>query len=317
MKDMSPLKKVGISGQQLGYLLLANVGYALALNLFYVDNNIAAGGLAGIGTVLNYFLSVPVGLTVFILNIPIVLWGITIKGKRYVLISMVMVGLYSLIVDATAFLPCLSEDKIVAVVCGGLLYGCAASLSARAGISAGGTDLLAKLVITKFKSVSIGQMLMIIDGSIVVMAMVVYRNIESGIYAILAIAVASIVTDKLNSGFNRASVFYIFANRNQDKIAAAILEDMGRGATLIEGKGLYSRGKKEILFVVLKPYEVPKLKSIIHKYDPSAFIVLSSASEIIGEGFERLDLTTTIHDDDEIEENVQVSAGERIESGTK
>ncbi len=317
MKDMSPLKKVGISGQQLGYLLLANVGYALALNLFYVDNNIAAGGLAGIGTVLNYFLSVPVGLTVFILNIPIVLWGITIKGKRYVLISMVMVGLYSLIVDATAFLPCLSEDKIVAVVCGGLLYGCAASLSARAGISAGGTDLLAKLVITKFKAVSIGQMLMIIDGSIVVMAMVVYRNIESGIYAILAIAVASIVTDKLNSGFNRASVFYIFANRNQDKIAAAILEDMGRGATLIEGKGLYSRGKKEILFVVLKPYEVPKLKSIIHKYDPSAFIVLSSASEIIGEGFERLDLTTTIHDDDEIEENVQASAGERIESGTK
>ncbi len=172
-------------------------------------------------------------------------------------------------------------------------------------------------MITKFKSVSIGQMLMIIDGSIVVMAMVVYRNIESGIYAILAIAVASIVTDKLNSGFNRASVFYIFANRNQDKIAAAILEDMGRGATLIEGKGLYSRGKKEILFVVLKPYEVPKLKSIIHKYDPSAFIVLSSASEIIGEGFERLDLTTTIHDDDEIEENVQASAGERIESGTK
>ncbi|MCI8609418.1 MAG: YitT family protein [Firmicutes bacterium] len=302
MKETWLLRKAGISMKQIGYLLAANVGYALALNLFYVNNNIAAGGLAGIGTVLNYFLSVPVGLTVFILNIPIVLWGVTIKGKRYVIISVITVGVYSLIVDILSFLPCLTDDKVVAVVCGGILYGAAASLSVRARISTGGTDLLAKLLITKFKSISIGQMLMTIDGSIVVMAMIVYKNIEAGIYAILAIAVAAIVTDKLNSGFNKASVFYIFANKNLDKIASAVLEDMGRGATLLPGKGLYSHAEKEILFVVVKPSEVPRLKDIVHRYDKSAFIILSSASEIIGSGFETLDLTSSIHDDDDIEE---------------
>ena len=302
MKEDALFKKIGISWKQIGYLLTANVGYALALNLFYVGNNIAAGGLAGIGTVLNYFLSVPVGLTVFVLNIPIVLWGLTIKGKRYVLISMITVGVYSAIVDALAFLPCLTDDKIVAVVCGGILYGTAASFSVRARISSGGTDLLAKLLITKFKAVSVGQMLMMIDGSIVVLAILVYRNIEAGIYAILAIAVAAVVNDKLNSGFNKASVFYIFANKNLDKISKAILNDMGRGATLLEGEGLYSHAEKQILFVVVKPSEVPRLKAIVHKYDRSAFIILSSATEIIGEGFERLDPTTTIHDDDDVED---------------
>ncbi len=302
MKEDALFKKIGISRKQIGYLLAANVGYALALNLFYVGNNIAAGGLAGIGTVLNYFLSVPVGLTVFVLNIPIVLWGLTIKGKRYVLISMITVGVYSAIVDALAFLPCLTDDKIVAVVCGGILYGTAASFSVRARISTGGTDLLAKLLITKFKTVSIGQMLMMIDGSIVILAILVYRNIEAGIYAILAIAVAAVVNDKLNSGFNKASVFYIFANKNLDKISKAILNDMGRGATLLEGEGLYSHAEKQILFVVVKPSEVPRLKAIVHKYDRSAFIILSSATEIIGEGFETLDPTTTIHDDDDVED---------------
>lgn len=302
MKEDALFKKIGISWKQIGYLLTANVGYALALNLFYVGNNIAAGGLAGIGTVLNYFLSVPVGLTVFVLNIPIVLWGLTIKGKRYVLISMITVGVYSAIVDALAFLPCLTDDKIVAVVCGGILYGTAASFSVRARISTGGTDLLAKLLITKFKAVSIGQMLMMIDGSIVVLAILVYRNIEAGIYAILAIAVAAVVNDKLNSGFNKASVFYIFANKNLDKISKAILNDMGRGATLLEGEGLYSHAEKQILFVVVKPNEVPRLKAIVHKYDRSAFIILSSATEIIGEGFETLNMTATIHDDDDVED---------------
>ena len=302
MKEDALFKKIGISWKQIGYLLTANVGYALALNLFYVGNNIAAGGLAGIGTVLNYFLSVPVGVTVFVLNIPIVLWGLTIKGKRYVLTSMITVGVYSAIVDALSFLPCLTDDKIVAVVCGGILYGTAASFSVRARISSGGTDLLAKLLITKFKAVSVGQMLMMIDGSIVVLAILVYRNIEAGIYAILAIAVAAVVNDKLNSGFNKASVFYIFANKNLDKISKAILNDMGRGATLLEGEGLYSHAEKQILFVVVKPNEVPRLKAIVHKYDRSAFIILSSATEIIGEGFETLDPTTTIHDDDDVED---------------
>ena len=241
-------------------------------------------------------------MTVFILNLPIVLWGLTIKGKRYVIISMIAIGVYSAIVDLLSFLPCLTEDKIVAVVCGGILYGVSAYFSVRAGISTGGTDLLEKLLITKFKALTIGQLQLIIDGSIVLLAIFAYKNIEAGIYAILAIAVMAVVTDKMNSGFNKACIFYIFANKNLDKISNTILTDMGRGATLLDGEGLYSHAEKRVLFVAVKPTEVPRLKAIVHKYDRSAFIILSPASEIIGQGFETINLTSTIHDDDDIED---------------
>lgn len=297
MKTTKLFTKIGISSKQIFYLLVANVLYALALDLFYVHNGIAAGGLAGIGTVMNNFFNFPVGGVVFALNIPICLWGLKIKGKRFIITSLLATMLYSIIVDALSFLPSTTDDKLVAVICGGLLYGTAAAFSVKAGISAGGTDLLAKLIITKLKALSLGSILMLLDGSIVVMAMVVYRNVGAGIYALLAIAVSAVVTDKLNSGFNKADMFFIFINENLDKISNAILYDMGRGTTLIEGIGMFSGDQKKILMTVVKPNEMPKLKSIVHKYDPTAFIILTTAFEIIGEGFEHLDLTNTISDE--------------------
>ena len=297
MKTTKLFTKIGISSKQIFYLLIANVLYALALDLFYVHNGIAAGGLAGIGIVMNNFFNLPVGGVVFALNIPICLWGLKIKGKRFIITSLFATMLYSIIVDALSFLPSTTDDKLVAVICGGLLYGTAAAFSVKAGISAGGTDLLAKLIITKFKALSLGSILMLLDGSIVVMAMVVYRNVGAGIYALLAIAVSAVVTDKLNSGFNKADMFFIFINENLDKISNAILYDMGRGTTLIEGIGMFSGDQKKILMTVVKPNEMPKLKSIVHKYDPTAFIILTTAFEIIGEGFEHLDLTNTISDE--------------------
>ena len=297
MKTTKLFTKIGISSKQIFYLLIANVLYALALDLFYVHNGIAAGGLAGIGTVMNNFFNFPVGGVVFALNIPICLWGLKIKGKRFIITSLLATMLYSIIVDALSFLPSTTDDKLVAVICGGLLYGTAAAFSVKAGISAGGTDLLAKLIITKLKALSLGSILMLLDGSIVVMAMVVYRNVGAGIYALLAIAVSAVVTDKLNSGFNKADMFFIFINENLDKISNAILYDMGRGTTLIEGIGMFSGDQKKILMTVVKPNEMPKLKSIVHKYDPTAFIILTTAFEIIGEGFEHLDLTNTISEE--------------------
>ena len=122
----------GITKKQIWYLLVADIGYALALNLFYVGNDIAAGGLAGIGTVLNHFFNWPIGVSVFIMTIPIVLLGWKIKGSSYVIMAMITTGVYSLVVDLLSFLPCLTDDKIVAVVFGGLLYGASASLGIKA-----------------------------------------------------------------------------------------------------------------------------------------------------------------------------------------
>ena len=306
-KDKVPKKplaeRIGIKKEQVMYLLLADVLYALALNLFYVGNKIAAGGFAGIATVINSFIPIPIGVAVFVMSIPVVVSAWKVKGGAYTLMAVATTAVYSLIVDVLSFLPTITDDKLVAVVCGGILYGFGASLAIKAHLSSGGTDLLAKVLITKFRTLSIGTLLMAIDGTIVVVAAIAFRDIGAAIYAILAIATCSVITDLMNKGFNRAQLFYIFADKNLKEISDAILFEMHRGVTSFRGTGKYSNNEKEILMVVVTPQETHILKEIVHRLDPTAFIILVSANEIIGEGFEDTNLTETVEEKKMLEEN--------------
>ncbi|MBR6473049.1 MAG: YitT family protein [Firmicutes bacterium] len=286
----------GIKKEQIFYLLLADVLYALALNLFYVGNKIAAGGFAGIATVINAFIPIPIGVMVFIMSIPVVIAAWKIKGGAYTVMALATTAVYSLIVDLLSFLPTITDDKVVAVICGGILYGFGGALAIKAHLSSGGTDLLAKCLITKFRTLSIGTLLMMIDGAIVVIAAIAFRDVGAAIYAILAIATCSVIMDLMNKGFNRAQMFYIFANQNLQEISDAILYEMHRGATALKGTGKYSNNEKEILMVVVSPSETHILKEIVNRYDPTAFVILVSANEIIGEGFEDTNLTETVQE---------------------
>lgn len=296
------LRRIGITKEQVFYLLIADVFYAMALNLFYVGNKIAAGGFAGIATVINSFIPIPIGAAVFIMSIPVVIAAWKVKGATYTLMALATTAVYSIIVDLLSFLPTISDDKLVAVVCGGILYGLGASMAIKAHMSSGGTDLLGKVLITKFRTLSIGTLQMMIDGTIVVVAAIAFKDIGAAIYAILAIGVCSVVTDLMNKGFNRAQMFLIFCDRNQQEIADAIMFSMGRGVTQFKGVGKYSNSEKDILMAVVKPSETHILKSIVQQLDPTAFIVLISANEIIGEGFEDTNLTETVQEKKMIEE---------------
>jgi uncharacterized membrane-anchored protein YitT (DUF2179 family) len=302
MKKLS--EKTGIKKEQILYLLLADVFYAMALNLFYVGNKIAAGGFAGLATVINSFIPIPIGIAVFIMTIPLVIVAWKVKGAAYTLMALATTGVYSLIVDLLSFLPTVTDDKLVAVVCGGILYGLGASMAIKAHMSSGGTDLLGKVLITKFRTLTIGTIQMAIDGTIVIIAAIAFRDIGAAIYAILAIGVCAVVTDLMNKGFNRAQMFLIFCDKNQQEISDAILFKMCRGATAFKGVGQYSNSEKDILMVVVKPNETHILKSIVQQLDPTAFMVLVSANEIIGEGFEDTNLTETMQEKKMIEEAI-------------
>ena len=160
----SLLKKIGITKEQVFYLLIADVFYALALNLFYVGNKIAAGGFAGIATVINAFIPIPVGTAVFLMSIPVVIVAWKVKGGTYTLMALATTAVYSIIVDVLSFLPTITDDMIVAVVCGGIFYGLGASMAIKAHMSSGGTDLLGKVLITKDLARSIeGKHILIIE----------------------------------------------------------------------------------------------------------------------------------------------------------
>lgn len=277
------LKKFLVQG---AYFLAGNLLYALALDLFFLENNIAAGGFAGIATVINYIIPIPVGVVVFLMNIPFLIWSYFAKGWPYTAKTLLSSVVYSALVDLLAFLPTVTHDLLAASIFGGILYGLGAVAMLRADASGGGTDLVARLLLLKFRNLSLGKMFMIVDGLTIVFALVVYRNLELAIYAITAICVCSLCTDKVIAGFNYASLCYIITEKDPREMANGIFERLHRTATLQNGVGLYKNTDKNILMVVVKPRELYILQDLIRAFDSNAFVVEVRASEVHGGGFQ-------------------------------
>ena len=152
----------------------------LRSSCFLAGNNIAAGGFSGIAIVLSSVLPVSIGTFIFLLNIPFLLLSLFIKGKRYTLLTLCGSTIYATILNAISFLPTVTENRLVAAVFGGLIYGVGAVFFLKSNASNGGTDLVARLLQTKFRSMSVGKMFLAVDGSVVIFAMIMFRDIEAG-----------------------------------------------------------------------------------------------------------------------------------------
>jgi len=288
------MKKLGFSWKSAAYLVAGNLGYALALDLFFVGNNIAAGGFSGLGIVVCSFVPVSIGVFMLAISVPLLIWAYFVHGWRYVLSALVSTVMYSTMVDAFAFLPTLTTNRPAAALCGGVMSGLSAALLLRGNASGGGTDLLARLLVTRFRHISIGAMLFICDGVVVTLSMIVFGDVESGLYAAMAIAVCSYVMDWAVRGFNRASVFQIVTDAPADELAAVIMREMDRGVTCFPATGMYGKKPKSVLMVVVRPREIYAVKDIVKRYAPDAFVMLSTANEILGEGFRGIDVTVPI-----------------------
>lgn len=171
--------------------------YTLALNLFLIGNRIAAGGFSGIATVLHELLPVPVGTMVLLMNIPVFLVSIFVKGWPFTLRTLAACFLYAALIDGTAFLPTLTANPWLAVVCGGVLYGVGMACLVKSDTSVGGTDMVTRLLVVRWKGTGVGRMSLFVDGSVVILAVIVYHNLLSGVYAILTIVVCSLIADGL------------------------------------------------------------------------------------------------------------------------
>ena len=267
-------------------LLLGGVMlYALALNLFLAKNNLVAGGLSGIATALSTIVPLKISELIFIMNVPLLIISLFIKGKEFTFNTIIGSTLYTLAVEVTSYLPVMTNDPIVATAYGGAMFGMGTTLLVMGNASSGGTDIIIRIVNTYFPQVSIGRAGMFVDGAAVVFAMVLYGNIEVGLYAILTISISSLVADKLLLGFDKATFCLIVTDKDSKEIADQIMQRLQRSVTEFKGKGMYTDTEKNILFSVMKPAEVPKMKRFLGEIDPKAFVIVMPASEVLGEGF--------------------------------
>lgn len=266
--------------------LLGVLAYALTMDLFLAGNQIAAGGVSGLAVIGRHFLPLPLGVLTLALNIPILIFSAFVNGVRYTAGAFFGAVLQALFIDWLGVLPCLTADPLVAAVFGGALYGFGMAMLTRGNGSTGGTDLLNRTLLKKFPSMSIGKMSMILDGTVVVLAMFAFHNIEVGLYAIITLFVCSLTADQILVGYDKGNISLVITSSDPEKVAKPLMDTVGRGVTSLKGTGMYSGTDRNVLILGVRPREVHKVKQVLQETDPGAFVILLPANELIG-GYSR------------------------------
>ena len=268
------------------FALVGSFVYSAAVRMFIDPNHISVGGLTGLGSVLNYLLHFPIGLSVLAMNVPLFLLSWKKLGRGFFFKTMFATVVISLMLDVTVFLPTFLENKLLAAVAGGVCSGAGLGIIFSRGMATGGTDLLAKLIKGWFRGVSYGKVILIADGVILVVAAIAYKDPWSILYSAITVWLSSTVIDTILNGMERAKSVSIITNRKEE-VLQGILQDVNRGATVWDAEGGYTKTGKDVILVVVRSYELFHLKRTVRMADPEAFMIVSDATEVLGNGFQR------------------------------
>ena len=264
-----------------------SVIYALSVVVFTSPNNIAPGGLTGVGILLNYLFSIPIGTFILIMNVPIFIVGYKFLGRRFVRKSLLGTVLASLAIDfLSPFITPYKGDLMLAGIYGGILSGTGLALIFSRGGSTGGADIIASIIHKRHPQFSIGLIILISDAVVVGVSALVFRSFESALYAVIAIFMSSKLIDIIIYGTSRNNgKLMLIVTEIPDVILARLLNDISRGVTVLDAVGGYSGQSKKLLICALRPNQVFKANSIVKSADNNAFIIITTANEVNGLGF--------------------------------
>lgn len=256
---------------------------AASLDVFLIPNKLAAGGISGLSTVLHYTIGVPVGLTMLVFNIFLLVLGTRIFGRVFGIKTIYGAVGVSVLVDLLyPFLPKVTGDAMLSAIYGGILSGIGMGIVFRYGGNTGGTDIIAQ-IIQKFTNIPLGKAFLLVDGAVTLAAAFAF-GLKLALYGMLAIFVMGWVIDLIQEGISSEKVVYIISDQN-DRIAAEILGRLDRGVTFISSRGAYTGKEREMIFVVIERKQVEPLLEIVRRIDPKAFVIIHEAKEVIGYGF--------------------------------
>ena len=267
--------------------LIITIGCALAgfsLSCFLASNNIIAGGVSGVATIFNNFTSLPIGLMIIIINIPIFVWGVIKFGKSLGIATLYATVILSIFTDLFSYIGVLTKDMLLASVFGGIIAGAGFGMVFYSNATTGGVDIIANIIKLKHRHSPLGKIILIVDLAIILFAMYIYKNINIGLYSIIALWLTAYVLDMILEGFNFAKLVIIISDKYMD-IAYLINTKLDRGATFLNGEGTYTGNFKKVIICTIKEKEIPKLKDIIKSADNESFVLITDAKEVLGKGF--------------------------------
>lgn len=266
------------------YVLVGSAIVAIAFNVFLLPNRIASGGVSGISTILDATLGLEPAYVQWAFNIPLFIAGVILLGRQFGVKSLVGTIFLPFVVFLTKEVEPWTQDPLLSALFGGIGVGLGLGIVFLGKASTGGTDLAAQ-IINKYTGLSLGTCVAIIDGLIVLSAAIVF-DIERGLYALIALYVTSKTIDLVQVGFGRSKMAMIITCK-QNEVREGILNKIDRGVTKLSAYGGYTDHERPILMCVVDQTEFTKLKQLVKTIDPTAFVVVMDASEVLGEGFKR------------------------------
>lgn len=258
--------------------------YAAAVSLFIDPNNMAPGGVTGIAIIISRFVQMETGTLIFLFNIPILLFAIWKFGIRFTISTIYATALISIFANILAPFGAATNDILLAALSGGVLYAVSIGMIMKSGATTGGMDIVVKWLRLKFPYLKTGVLFFITDVIIICASGIVFRDIDAALYAGITVIISSFVLDIVLYGKDEAKLLYIISDKPA-KITERILEELDIGVTHIEGRGAYSGKEKKVLMCVAKKQVSPQVEDIVREEDADAFMVITSATEIYGEGY--------------------------------
>ena len=283
-EEKKTLKRRGIDYL---WITVAAAIYSVSVSLFLDPNSLAPGGVTGIAIILNRITGLETGTWMFAVNIPILVMGMWKFGWRFILSTLYCTLLMSGFTNFLAPLGALTRDPLLAALAGGSLMAVSLGIVFKAGATSGGTDIIIKLLRLRLPHLKTGLLFLLTDAVIVTASAFVFKDIDTALYAGLVVFINSVLLDVVLYGRDGAKMFFIISDHHQE-IGRRLMKELDISATYISGQGAYSGMSKNVILCVVKKTLSPKLEEIVRQEDPKAFTIITSATEIYGEGYKSI-----------------------------
>jgi len=261
---------------------IMGLGYAL----FLIPHHFVPGGVSGIAIIVNFFLKLPVGTLILVLNIPIFFLGIKAMGKRYAVKTLIGIVVSSLAIDffyEIVRVHSATNNKILASIYGGILLGTGLGIIFRGRASTGGTDVIGQ-ILNKYTGMSIGFGIMIADFVIISASGLAFKNLEAPLYGYIVLFISSRVIDMILEGWNYSKLVIITSTKNKE-IEQFILNELDRSGTALPSRSLFLNRRGELILTVIHRKQQNELRKFVKEIDPNAFVIINDTYAVLGKGF--------------------------------
>jgi uncharacterized membrane-anchored protein YitT (DUF2179 family) len=273
-----------------GLIILGAFIMASGFVLFITPYKIVPGGVYGISIVLHWMLDTPVGLIALFFDIPLTILGIKFLGPRFGIKTVLGFFMTAIFVDGLTYLygsePLVQDDALLSSIFGGVFIGLGLGMIFKAKATSGGTDIVA-MIINKYTKLPLGQLMIIVDSAVVVVALIAFQDWKIPLYSLIVIFITGKVVDVVLQGISYEKTLFIISEKHEE-IRDKIINDLNRGGTFIKGEGMFNNADKKVIFAVVNRRELSMLREFVLSVDPNAFLTVMDATEILGNGFKSL-----------------------------